>query len=251
VETSSATPGFAARIAACYDELRSSDDYDVWSDGLAAAGDLASRRVLDVGCGTGAVAVHLARRHGCTVVGVDPSPEMLAVARRKESERVRFEQARAEELPFADGSFERAIMVSVVHHLDAAKAFAEIHRVLRPGGRLAISNPDPDGFAEMWAMRWFPELLPRELARFPRTDDLLAELRAAGFEEVELERVPIDRRFTRAQALAKLRGKHISSFDLLTEEEYRAGLQRAERGLPDPVTYTFRMLLVAAVRPRR
>jgi SAM-dependent methyltransferase len=250
VETSSATPGFAARIASRYDELRSADDYDVWSARLAAAGDLAGRRVLDVGCGTGAVAVHLARRHGCTVVGVDPSPEMLAVARAKDERSVRFEQARAEALPFADGSFERAIMVSVVHHLDLAKAFAEVHRVLVPGGRLAISNVDPDGFAEMWLMRWFPELLPRELARFPGTEDLLAELEATGFEAVEAERMAIDRRFTREKALARIRGKHISSFDLLSEEEYRAGRARAERELRDPVTYTLRSLLVVAVRPR-
>jgi ubiquinone/menaquinone biosynthesis C-methylase UbiE len=251
VETSSATPGFAARIASRYDELRSMDDYDVWSDRLAAAGDLDARRVLDIGCGTGAVAIHLARRHGCAVVGVDPSSEMLAVARAKHGRSVRFEQARAEELPFADGSFDRAIMVSVVHHLDALKAFAEVHRVLAPGGRLVISNPDPEGFAAMWLMRWFPELLARELARFPRTHDVLAALQAAGFQELELERVPVDRRFTRAQALAKIRGKHISSFDLLSEDEYRAGLERAERDLPDPVTYTFRTLLVAAVRPHR
>lgn len=251
METSSATPGFAARIASRYDELRSTDDYDVWADRLAAAGDLDARRVLDIGCGTGAVAVHLARRHGCAVVGVDLSSEMLAVARAKQGGSVRFEQARAEELPFANGSFDRAIMVSVVHHLDAPKAFAEVHRVLAPGGRLVISNPDPEGFPEMWLMRWFPELVARELARFARTDDVLAALRAAGLQELEVERVPIDRRFTRAQALAKIRGKHISSFDLLSEDEYRAGLERAERDLPNPVTYTFRTLLVTAVRPHR
>lgn len=247
--TSSQTPDFAARIASRYDELRASDDYHFLSDRLVAAGDLHGRRVLDIGCGTGAVAADLAARHGCTVWGVDPSPEMLDVAGGRAGPRVRFKRAAAERLPFKEGWFERATMVSVVHHVDRPRAFAEAHRVLRDDGRLAISNADPDGFTEMWLMRWFPELLERELARFPRTDDLVAELRTTGFDDVTVERLAVDRRFTRDQALEKIRGRHISSFDLLTEDEYRAGLERAERELPDPVEYTLRALLVVAVRP--
>ena len=49
--------------------------------------------------------------------------------------------------------------------------------------------------------------------------------------------------------MEKIRGRHISSFDLLTEGEYRAGVDRAERGLPDRVEYMLRSLLVVAVRP--
>jgi hypothetical protein len=64
-----------------------------------------------------------------------------------------------------------------------------------------------------------------------------------------VERLAVDRRFTRDQALEKIRGRHLSSFDLLTEDEYRAGLARAERELTDPVEYTLRALLVVAVRP--
>ena len=247
--SSSQTPDFAARIASRYDELRASDDYHFLSDRLVAAGDLRGRRVLDIGCGTGSVAADLAERHGCTVWGIDPSPEMLEVARGKAGPRVRFKQARAEQLPFKEGWFERATMVSVVHHVDTPRALAEANRVLGAAGRLAISNADPDGFGQMWLMRWFPELLERELARFPRTDDLVAELRATGFDEVTVERLAVDRRFTRHQALDKIRGQHISSFDLLTDDEYRAGLERAERELPDPVEYTLRSLLVVAVRP--
>lgn len=244
----SATPHFAGRIAARYDELRASDDYHLFLERLAAA-DLAGRRVLDVGCGTGTVAVHLADRHGCRVWGIDPSPEMLEVAQTKAGPRVRFKQARAEQLPFKDGWFERATMVSVIHHLDRPRAFPEVYRVLGEGGRLAISNADPDGFPQMWLMQWFPELLERELARFPRTGDLVEELGDAGFSEIDVERLSVERRFTREQTLERIRGKHISSFDLLTDDEYRAGLERAERELPDPIEYTLRSLLVVAVRP--
>lgn len=247
--SSSQTPDWAARVAGRYDELRAGDDYHELTDRLAAAGELAGRRVLDVGCGTGTLAVDLATRYGCRVWGIDPSPEMLAVAKEKAGAAARFKLARAEQLPFKEGWFERATMVSVAHHVDRAPAFAELARVVGSDGRVVISNADPDGFGDRWLMEVFPELLERELARFPTAAGLEAELRGAGFGEVTTTRITVPRRYSRQTALEKIHGRHISSFDLLTEEEYRAGLERAERNLSDPVEYTFRSLLVVAVRP--
>ena len=63
-------------------------------------------RVLDVATGTGAVAQELLRQKGCTVVGVDQSPEMLSVAREHLSAKVDLVEASAESLPFADDSFD-------------------------------------------------------------------------------------------------------------------------------------------------
>jgi SAM-dependent methyltransferase len=247
--TSSRTPDWAARVAERYDELRAADDDHELTDRLVLAGDLAGRRVLDVGCGTGTVAVQLATRYGCRVWGIDPSPEMLAVAKQKAGAAARFKLARAEQLPFKEAWFERATMVSVAHHVDRPLAFAELARVVGPEGRVVISNADPDGFGDRWLMEVFPELLDRELARFPTAENLETELREAGFGEVTTRRLGVPRRYSRETALEKLRGRHISSFDLLTDDEYRAGLERAERELPDPVEYTFRSLLVVAVRP--
>src|SRR3954462_6695331 len=63
--------------------------------------------VLDVPCGTGSVALELLRQKGCSVVGVDQSPEMLAEARRRvDDERIRFVEASAQELPFENASFD-------------------------------------------------------------------------------------------------------------------------------------------------
>jgi SAM-dependent methyltransferase len=249
--TSSATPEFAARVAARYDELRASEDYGKLVARLVAAGDLAGRRVLDIGCGTGTLAGALSADYECEVHGVDASPEMLAVARAKALPRVEFIVGRAEDLPFADQTFDRAVMVSVVHHFERRRAFADACRVLRPDGRLVISNADPDGFAERWLLQLFPELLDRELARFPTAHDLEDDLRASGFDAIDVTRVSVPRSYSRDIALEKLQGRHISSFDLLTEEEYARGLVRAELELPDPVEYTFRSLLVVAVRPHR
>src|SRR6476646_6631459 len=92
--------------------------------------------VLDVACGTGAVALELVRRTGCSVVGVDQSPEMLAEARRRlgGSERVDLVEASAAELPFEDASFDGLTAAYLLRYLDDLPAgLAQLARALSPG----------------------------------------------------------------------------------------------------------------------
>lgn len=109
-------------------------------DALVTEGDLRGRRVLVVGCGTGALAGELAKQAVCRVWGVDPAEEVLAVA-REDVPGVRFKQARPDQLPFKDGWFERVVLLT--HLADRSRALAESRRVLGPGGRIAIPNPNP------------------------------------------------------------------------------------------------------------
>lgn len=97
--------------------------------------------VLDVGCGTGTLAVRMRRAHpGVEVTALDPDPKALAIARRK-AERagvaVRFEQGYGDALPFPDASFDRVTSSMMFHHLDLTVKrgmLRETLRVLRPGG---------------------------------------------------------------------------------------------------------------------
>jgi demethylmenaquinone methyltransferase / 2-methoxy-6-polyprenyl-1,4-benzoquinol methylase len=99
--------------------------------------------VLDVASGTGAVAIELARRYRCSVVGIDQSTEMLAAGRRRVATAgvgalVRLEQGRAESLPFEDESFDAVTFTYLLRYVDdPAATLRELARVLRPGGRLA------------------------------------------------------------------------------------------------------------------
>jgi SAM-dependent methyltransferase len=112
---------------------------------LGLVGDVAGRRVLDVGCGPGLYAEELVSR-GASVVGLDQSPEMVHLARRRLGAAAEFRvQDLAEPLGWADdASFDLAVMALVIHHVDdRVGALREICRVLRPHGRLVISTHHP------------------------------------------------------------------------------------------------------------
>src|SRR5262245_8787652 len=113
---------------------------------LAGLAHLASgESVLDVGCGTGSLVIAAKRRVGAgTVAGIDASPDMVARARSKATRAgldVRFENAVAEALPFADATFDVVLSTLMLHHLPRAarqQCVREIRRVVKPLGRVLI-----------------------------------------------------------------------------------------------------------------
>ncbi len=114
-----------------------------WAVSLLAPS--AGERVLDIGCGAGrAIELLSAREPETRVTGVDLSVTMLAAARRRNRRavrqgRVRLRQADAMQLPFADASFDEVLSIhSIYFWSDRRRALAEIARVLRPDGRLAL-----------------------------------------------------------------------------------------------------------------
>lgn len=108
------------------------------------AWDRPGGKVLDLGCGTGVVALALARR-GFDVVGVDHSPEMLALARQKLAGaglRAELETGDVRSLRFGDGEFDCVTIQGLLHHLEELDpCLREATRVLRPGGFLYVSEP--------------------------------------------------------------------------------------------------------------
>ncbi|MEU6772383.1 class I SAM-dependent methyltransferase [Streptomyces sp. NPDC046759] len=126
---------------------------------LTLAGDVAGRRILDAGCGSGPLSAAL-RDRGAAVTGIDASAGMLALAKRRLGDGVALHQVDlSDRLPFADGAFDDVVASLVLHYLeDWGPTLAEIRRVLRPGGRLiasvdhpfvayTIEDPRPDYFA--------------------------------------------------------------------------------------------------------
>lgn len=173
--------------------------------------------VLDVATGTAAVALELARRYGCTVVGVDQSPEMLAEGRRRvaaagQAESVDLREARAEELPFADASFDALTFTYLLRYVeDPGATIRELVRVVRPGGSVAALDfgvpPNPVARAAWRAYvgvglpflgglvsagwrdvgRVLRDSIPSFYARYP-LERQLADWRAAGVHDVQARR---------------------------------------------------------------
>ena len=191
------------RISPVYDAMNRTMSMGLdqrWRRATVAAVVRPGDRVLDACCGTGDLAL-AARDAGGTVTGLDFSERMLERARRKSAE-IEWLQGDALALPFSDGSFDAATVGFGVRNLDdLERGLAELRRVLRSGGRLAILEiTRPSGllapFYRLWFDGFVPLLgkllpggsaytyLPASVRRFPRPDELASLLRETGFEDV-------------------------------------------------------------------
>ncbi len=113
---------------------------------IEAANVAPAEQVLDIGTGTGALALAIARQlDEGRLVGIDPTVEMLRRAQENAERlglagRVEFRRAAAEALPFPDASFDVVVSSLTLHHTQVLPSLCEIARVLKPGGRLAIAD---------------------------------------------------------------------------------------------------------------
>jgi len=210
---------------------------------LVELGDLRGRRVLDVGCGTGRLAAALADEARARVWGIDQSVEMVAVARESVPARVGVRQGVAERLPFRDGWFDRVTMSLVIHLVHRPQALAEARRVVGTDGRIAIATFHPDHFGSYWLNPFFPSIREIDEVRFPTPEALQADLAGAGFPRFETRRIITEESIDRETALARIRGRHISTFDLLPAEEIEEGTARAGRELPDQIVIRLDQLI--------
>ena len=166
--------------------------------------------VLDLGAGTGDLSHEFQRAGAATVVGADFAGEMLLRAREKfGDEATSWVRADGRQLPFAEGSFDAVASAFVLRNLvDLPRSFAEMLRILRPGGRvvaLDITHPPTDlrgrvlrlGFerfvtpvAGLLSGDWNAyRYLPSSLTGYPPADELASMMRAAGATDVSYRRL--------------------------------------------------------------
>ena len=205
--------GMFDRIAGVYDLMNSAMTAGMhhrWRSRAVDALDLGpGDAALDVCCGTGDLTLELARRVGPEgrVVGSDFSERMLDLARDKPAgpgaAAPVFEWADALELPYEDATFDAVTVGFGVRNLaDLDRGIAEMRRVLKPGGRLAIleittpTKPPLSTFFSLWFDRAVPLIgtlagdrdaysyLPESVKRFPMPEGLAAKMHGAGLERI-------------------------------------------------------------------
>jgi ubiquinone/menaquinone biosynthesis C-methylase UbiE len=224
----------------------------VWGDGFLSPGGpeevdlvlagvaLAGLRVLDFGCGTGGIACHLVAAHGAAhVTGIDVEAPVLAHARHRAQRRglaarTAFVKVEPGPLPFSDATFDAVFSKDAMIHVpDKEALFADLFRVLRPGGVIAASDwlsggdgpPSPEmaAYVEQEGLS-FGMASPRRSA---------AALEAAGFAEIDVvDRNPWYRDLARAE-LARLEGPL-----------YEAASAAAGRAVVDKNIETWRRMIV-------
>ncbi|MBK6580048.1 MAG: bifunctional demethylmenaquinone methyltransferase/2-methoxy-6-polyprenyl-1,4-benzoquinol methylase UbiE [Sandaracinaceae bacterium] len=183
---------------------------------VAALNVTPGARVLDLATGTGDLAIQIAETHpDCTVVGVDPSVNMLRVGRTKVdaaklSKRVTLLEGDAQSLPFDPGSLDAACIAFGIRNVpDRERGLREMARVVKPGGRvcvLELSEPKQgvlSPFARFHIRQVVPRLgawlsgskeyryLQESIAAFPDPEDFAAMMERAGLQMVSLERLTL------------------------------------------------------------
>lgn len=154
--------------------------------------------VLDVACGTGNLAIPIARQ-GAIVTGVDIATNSLAQARERaaaENLAIKFEEGDAEQLPYGDAMFDAAVSIfGAMFAPRPERVAAEFARVLKPGGLLAMANWNPASFsAQMFRVTSRHVAAPEGVAPPPLWGDdaIVRERLAANFENIQTEIIPID-----------------------------------------------------------
>lgn len=151
---------YFAEVAGEWDEIRSGFFTEAMRDAAVRKADLPSGAIVaDIGTGTGFMIQGLLNQ-AAELVGLDESPEMLAVARENFAEfpQVQFQEAEGQHLPADDGRFDAVFANMYLHHTpDPATAIAEMVRILKPDGKLIITDldsHDQEWMREAMADRW-------------------------------------------------------------------------------------------------
>ena len=233
------------RSAACYEKHRGS------SPRLAA--EILTRlgepprpaSVLDVGAGPGKLASAL-RELGARVVCADLSREMARLARSRGLECVRADAGR---LPFADRSFDLVVLTYVLQHIPEWRSAVEECARVAKTCVTAVTASARQIRGHVFA-RFFPSFAPADLARFPRIEELLACGEALGFEAEASEVMTSGVEFG-PEYLERVRSKHVSTLELISEEEFRQGLEAIEKHMLRQQTHPTRFHLGTLITFKR
>jgi SAM-dependent methyltransferase len=225
---------YDARLHAVYTAGRrmSPEALRTWTDAFAR--HLPEARPLtwlDLGSGTGRLTPGLADAFGGPVHGIEPSDRMRVQAAAHPA--VTYAAGSAERIPLPDGSCDAALLFFVWHHVvDHAAAARELHRVVKPGGRVFVQANFADRMPDVWWFRVMPEWRTVDASQFRTEAQVKSDFTDAGWALVAHDQVTWQRSPSLAADVERLRMRAVSAFELMSKETVEAGFARIEAALP-------------------
>jgi len=213
----------------------------LWMDAIAAhLGRRSARAILDLGSGTGRFSGMLADAFGARVVAVEPSVKMREQAEQHAAHRdVVYLSGAADAIPAGDGAFDFAFMSMVIHHVvDLGACARELRRVVEPGGLVFIRNTFAGRLDRVRYFEFFPEARAADEARLPTADSVRAAFGAHGFELVTLDTLEQEIDASLAAHYDRIKQRALSTFSLITDAQFDAGLTRMRQAAEKETTPT-------------
>ena len=205
-------------------------------------------KILDVGCGTGNLSAELMTHMDIESVGIDKSYKMLQKAKAKTLDilcaNVDFG------LPFCDRAFDAVVGSYFLHYVrNMGVLIEDCFRVLKDDGPLVFITSSHDQIEQLHPVlkEFFPSLIERDKERFPDLPELDTFFKSAGFnnvrhKELTIDKIPIDTSY-----LEKVKNRFVSTFFLLSEEEFTEGVEKLETfisGNQEPVYREWRGTMI-------
>jgi ubiquinone/menaquinone biosynthesis C-methylase UbiE len=184
------------------------------------------RLIVDLGSGTGRFTEDLAATFAASVVGVEPAPNMRAMAEAKaHSAAVRFVDGTVDRIPLQSGSADLVFMSQVLHHVeDRPACFREIRRVLSPEGRLGVRQTTRENLDSYFYQRFFPEARALDEQRLPYREALLGLATQSGFRLIALETLRHEIADTASDYVEKIALRTYSDLEYIPDAAFRGGL---------------------------
>jgi ubiquinone/menaquinone biosynthesis C-methylase UbiE len=237
-------------ISNLYDDVREADLKTV--EYIIDCGKVHSgSRVLEIGCGTGNYLRLIEELTGAEVWGMDRSYGMLEKAGEKCKKAVLVEDDAVELSKINSSYFDLVFMVDVIHHIpDIDSMFANINRVLKPGGIVMIFSDSHEHIRKRLTTKYFPETLEGELGRYQDIPEIKEKLSQKGFGDISNGTVEIGTDFSYGPRLIEIASKKgYSMFGAISDEAIEQGIERIKADMEhQPIVYHQEAPYVTAIR---
>jgi len=192
-----------------------------------------SVRILDMGCGTGKqLSANRINYPAMYMVGLDLFHGMLLQANKRRAD-INWVQGDNTDPPFIENSFDYITNQFSYHHIqNKSRMFANVYRIIKPGGRFAITNLDPWSMSGWIVYTYFPASRRRDLSDFLPVDQLKSLMEKTGFQHVQIRRQHRRSEENLAEFLCYAAQRHrTSQFIAIDDGDYREGIAKLKESV--------------------